>query len=416
MQKTLSFVIFIILLTAFALYFVVPRWYDKQYQFQNWRLGLDLTGGSHLMYEVDLSGVKKEDQNSVLDGLRDVLERRVNLFGVSEPQVYRAESGGSQRIVVELAGIKDVNEAINQIGLTPALYFGEVLKKENASASSSLDSDIQFSQTELTGRYITGAQMTFDNLTRSPQVSITFNDEGAIIFETITGRNVGQPLGIFLDGALIQAPVVQQKIAGGKAQITGNFTIDEARQLVQRFNAGALPAPIKLINQQTIGASLGADSLSKTIYAGLIGTLIIILFMMVYYRSLGVIASLALIMYVVITLAVFKLTGVTMTLAGIAGFILSIGMAIDANILIFERSKEELRSGHARASAIEEGFKRAWPSIRDSNVTTMITAVILYYFTSGFVKGFALTLFIGVIISMFSAITVSRNLLRLWIR
>jgi preprotein translocase subunit SecD len=327
------------------------------------------------------------------------------LFGVSEPQVYLSKSGDSQRLIVELAGVKDVKEAIKLIGLTPLLYFAEIITPLEEGGEA------QYVPTELTGRYISGAQLTFDQVTRSPQISLSFNKEGSKLFADVTGRNVGKPVAVFLDNNLITAPVVQEKITGGQAQITGQFNIQEAKELVGRFNAGALPAPINLINQQTIGASLGADSLQKTLYAGLVGTLILIAFMILYYKGFGFVASLALLVYMIITLAIFKLFGITLTLAGIAGFILSIGMAVDANILIFERTKEEIKKGSSKTTAISEGFKRAWPSIRDSNVTTMITAVILYYFTSGFVQGFALALLIGVVISMFSAITVTRSFL-----
>jgi protein-export SecD/SecF family membrane protein len=371
-----------------------------------WRLGLDLVGGSHLVYEIDMSQAESGDRDSIAGGLRDVIERRINLFGVSEPQVVSAKKGDSYRLVVELAGIKDVGAAINEIGLTPLLDFREVII-EGAST--------QFLPTNLTGRYIKGAQLDFDQTTGAAQVNLEFNDEGAQIFEELTGRNVGKPLAIFLDNVLIEMPVVREKISGGKAQITGKFTVDEAKKMVERFNAGALPAPIKLVSQQTIGPSLGQESLKKAIYAGFIGTLVVMFFMLVYYRKFGVFASLALIIYIALTAAVFKL-GITMTLAGIAGFILSIGMAVDANILIFERTKEEIKKGLSRLSAIEEGFKRAWPPIRDSNVSTIITSVILYEFTSSFVQGFALALLIGVLVSMFSAITITKTLLRVFVK
>lgn len=404
-SKAFIYSIIIVLITILAGFFILPQGFDQRFEFQRWRLGLDLTGGSHLVYEVDLSKVKGVDQTIVLDGLRDVIEKRVNLFGVSEPQVYLSKSGDSQRLIVELAGVKDVKEAIKLIGLTPLLYFAEI------KTSLEEGGEVQYVPTELTGRYISGAQLTFDQVTRSPQISLSFNKEGSKLFADVTGRNVGKPVAVFLDNNLITAPVVQEKITGGQAQITGQFNIQEAKELVGRFNAGALPAPINLINQQTIGASLGADSLQKTLYAGLVGTLILIAFMILYYKGFGFVASLALLVYMIITLAIFKLFGITLTLAGIAGFILSIGMAVDANILIFERTKEEIKKGSSKTTAISEGFKRAWPSIRDSNVTTMITAVILYYFTSGFVQGFALALLIGVVISMFSAITVTRSFL-----
>jgi len=401
----------IILLTIVGGIFIYPRWLGGKYR--PWRLGLDLVGGTHLIYEVDMNQVDFSERDSVMAGLRDVIERRVNLFGVSEPHVVSAKEGDSYRLIVELAGIKDVGEAIKMIGETPFLDFREVIIDQQLTTDN--QQQIQFIPTNLTGRYVKGAQLDFDSTTGAPKVNIQFNDEGAKIFEELTVRNVGKPLAIFLDNNLIEMPVVQEKISGGRAQITGKFTRDEAKKMVERFNAGALPAAIKIISQQTIGASLGQESLKKAVYSGALGTLAIILFMLGYYRKFGIFASLALIIYTVLVAAIFKL-GITMTLAGIAGFVLSIGMAIDANILIFERTKEEIKKGLTKISAIEEGFKRAWPSIRDSNISTIITSIILYYFTSSFIKGFALALLIGVLISMFSAITVTRTMLRVFIK
>jgi len=398
----------IIAVTAIAAIFVSPQLFDAHYKFRPWKLGLDLVGGSHLVYEIDMKDVPAADRDSVAEGLRDVIEKRVNLFGVSEPQVYRAQSGESSRLVVELAGIKDTKKAIEQIGATPSLYFAKKVEFETDKG----EKIPAHQQTALTGRYIKGAQLSFDPTTNTPQISLTFNDEGAKMFGELTGELVGKPLAIFLDDKLISEPIVQEKITGGQAQITGRFTIKEAKEMVARFNAGALPAPITLISQQTVGASLGTDSLQKTLYAGLIGMALVMAFMLLYYRGAGVVAGFALVIYVVLTLAVFKLFGITMTLSGITGFILSIGMAVDANVLIFERSKEERLKGAAPETALEEGFRRAWPSVRDSNITSIITAFVLYYVTTGFVKGFALTLLLGVIMSMFSAITVSRALLR----
>lgn len=400
------FLIGTIIVTAIAAIFVSPQLFDAHYKFRPWKLGLDLIGGSHLVYEIDLSGVSGTDRASVVSGLRDVIEKRVNLFGVSEPQVYEAKSGNSSRLVVELAGIKDVQKAIEQIGATPSLYFG--LPREFDNEGKKITG---YQQTKLTGRYIKGAQLTFDGTTNAPQISLQFDKEGGDMFETLTGENIGKPIAIFLDDNLISEPTVQEKISGGKAQITGRFTLPEAKQLVARFNAGALPAPIKLISQATVGASLGESSLHATARAGLFGMALVVLFMILYYRGLGLGAACALLIYSVLSLALFKLMGITMTLAGITGFILSIGMAVDANVLIFERRKEEARKGLSGIAALEEGFRRAWPSIRDSNITTIITSLVLYYMTTGFVKGFALTLLLGVIVSMFSAISVSRAIL-----
>ena len=388
----------IILLAVAAGVFVYPKYFGAQNR--PWQLGLDLVGGAHLVYQVDLSKVDAANQSSVVAGLRDVIEKRVNLYGASEPQVYTAQSGNETQLIVELAGVKDLSAAIQEIGTTPLLDFREV--EQNGSSSS-------FVYTNLTGEYITGAQLTFDQTTNAPQVSITFNNEGGQIFQKITAANVGKPLAIFLDNQLIEAPTVEEAIPDGKAVISGgNMTIDAARTLVERFNAGALPAPITLVNQQTISATLGNDSLKKVIIAGIIGTILVILFMLSYYGLLGIFAACALIIYIVLTLGIFKIIPITMSLAGIAGFILTIGMAVDANILIFERIKEEHKKGLPYSSAITEGFRRAWPSIRDSNTSTIITAVILYYFTSSFVQGFALTLLIGVLVSLFSAITTTR--------
>jgi len=343
----------------------------------------------------------------VLNGLRDVIERRVNLFGVSEPNVVIARGAGKADLIVELAGVKEISQAIQQIGATPFLEFYEA--QENGSSTTLIP-------TELSGRFVTGAQLSFSDTTQTPQVSIGFSEEGGKIFESITERNVGKTIAIVLDGQLIQNAVVREKISGGQAVISGGFTLQSAKDLVERFNAGALPAPVKLINQQTVSATLGIDSLRKTAVAGTIGTLLVIIFMIMYYRRLGIFASVALLIYIALTLGLFKLMSITLSLAGLAGFILTIGMAVDANILIFERIREERKRGLQGNAALAEGFKRAWPSIRDSNTSTIITAVILYFFTTSFVRGFALTLLIGVLLSMFSAITTTRFLLRVFLK
>ncbi|HAS95750.1 TPA: protein translocase subunit SecD, partial [Candidatus Wolfebacteria bacterium] len=321
----------IAVVAVLAALFVLPiskKPFDFGGKVAPWRLGLDLVGGSHLVYEVDMSNVEAKDRDSVMGGLKDVIERRVNLFGVSEPQVITAKEGDSHRLIVELAGVP-VEEAIKQIGETPMLDFREVIEIGTSTA---------FLPTQLTGRYLKKAQMTFDQTLGTPSVSLEFNEEGGKLFEELTARNIGKPVAIFLDGQPIEVPTVQEKMSGGTAQITGKFTSDEARKMVERFNAGALSAPMSLMSQQTVGASLGQESLKKAIDAGIYGTLIIVLFMLVYYRGFGLYASLALVVYILLTAALFKF-GVTMTLAGIAGYILSIGMAVDANILIFERTK-----------------------------------------------------------------------------
>ncbi|PIR07540.1 protein translocase subunit SecD [Candidatus Jorgensenbacteria bacterium CG_4_10_14_0_8_um_filter_39_13] len=406
-KNTVWLLILVIIVAVAAAVFDYQPFWQKISSFRPWTLGLDLAGGSYLIYDIDLSQTSAADRGSVVNGLRDVIEKRVNLFGVSEPKIYTETSGDHSRLVAELAGIKDISQAIKEIGATPFLDFREV-QEEGTST-------LKFIPTVLTGRYIKSARLGFDSVTNVPQVEIEFTDEGAKIFADLTEKNINKPLAIFLDNNLIEMPTVKEKIVGGKAQITGKFTLEAARQLVERFNAGALPAPITLVNQQTVDASLGQDALQKALLAGLIGTAAIIIFMMAFYGRLGVFASLALLMYISLILGIFKLLPVTMTLAGIAGAILSIGMAVDANVLIFARTREELKKGLSWSAAIEEGFRRAWSSIRDSNISTLITAAILYNFTSGFVRGFALTLFIGVIVSMFSAITVTRGFLKTFI-
>jgi len=411
-KKLTWLLILIIALATLAAFFIYPK--DLGNKFRPWRLGLDLVGGTRLIYEIDMSQAKEADKSIVLGGLRDVIEKRVNLFGVSEPVIRTAKSGDTYRLIVELAGVKDVKKAIEEVGSTPLLDFREVIVPEEEKELEKLI----FIPTDLTGRYIKGAQLEFDSVTKQPAVGIQFDNEGAKIFEQLTERNIEKYLAIFLDNGLIEMPVVKEKISGGQARITGRFTIEEAKKLVERFNAGALTAPINLISQETVGANLGGESLQKTLKAGLIGIILILLFMGFYYRRLGLgwFSGIAFLIYVPLTLAVYKIFGTTMTLAGIAGFILSIGMAVDANVLILEGIKEGFKKGLNRVSSIDEGFKKAWSSIRDSNITSIITCFILYNLTSSFIKGFALTLLIGVLVSMFSAVFVTRTILRVFIK
>ncbi len=367
-------------------------------------LGLDLLGGAHLEYQADLSGLKDQSPQDAMAGVRDVIERRVNAFGVSEPLV---QIEGNDRLVVELAGISDVQEAIKLIGQTPFLEFQEV---GSGAASQS------FVPTGLTGRNLKSAAVVFDPTTGRPEVSLKLDSEGTKLFAALTKKNLGKPIAIFLDGALISIPTVQAEITTGEAIITGSTNPQEAKDLANRLNAGALPVPISLISQQSIGASLGAESLNRSLKAGLYALLAVAIFMILFYRLPGLAAVLALLVYSIIVLTIYKIFpggGVTLTLSGIAGFILSLGIAVDANVLIFARLREELKAGRTLQQSVHEGFRRAWYSIRDSHVTTLLGAFILYVFTTSIVKGFALTLGIGVLVSLFSSIVVTRAFMNL---
>ncbi|MFA6383523.1 MAG: protein translocase subunit SecD [Parcubacteria group bacterium] len=495
-------------------------------------LGLDLQGGIHLEYKADISQIDGSKVDSAMQSLQDVIERRVNAFGVAEPTIYTTKSGTDRRLVVELAGIKDINQAKNLIKETPFLEFkkegapdesqqipqdmldklnvqqkqkaADILKKalagedfaqlakDNSEDSGSKDNggeydfvkkgsfvpeyeavifeknlkdgeiypelvETQFGwhiikkievkgegnnqefksahiliakkanpapegptyvSTGLTGKNLqsAGVEFTSQGMTE-PQIALKFDEEGTKLFADLTKENIGKTIAIYLDGVPLTTPVVNTEITNGSAVITGSFSVDEANNLAKRLNAGALPVPINLISQESVDASLGGISLQKSLMAGIIGLALVIIFMLAYYRFLGLIASLALLVYAGMMVAIFKLSAlspwqITLTLPGIAGFILSIGMAVDANILIFERTKEEVRRGRNILGAIDEGFKRAWTSIRDGNVSSIITAVILIEMGTGFVKGFAVTLVIGVLLSMFTAVVISRNLLK----
>lgn len=507
----------------------IPKVYDVLSSLKI-NLGLDLQGGIHMEYKADVSQVESAKVGDAMQAVQDVIERRVNAFGVAEPVIYTAKSGSEQRLIVELAGVKDINQAKQMIQETPFLEFKEQgtdsnsplvreihaahilirkksatdleanqnLDEENAKAKQTAEDllkralsgedfsqlakdnsedpgskdnggdlgflregatvpefdkilfqgnlkdgeiypqlvetqfgwhiikkieerkvpDTTFVSTGLTGKNLKSSSVEFQSQGLSePVVSLKFDDEGTKLFADITKRNLGKPVAIYLDGNIISHPTVQAEITNGQAIITGMPSIDEAKKLALRLNEGALPVPITLVSQQSVEATLGQISLEKSLRAGIIGLILVIIFMLVYYRFLGLIASFALLIYTAIMISIFKLSGIspwqiTLTLPGIAGFILSIGMAVDANILIFERTKEEIRKGRNISGAIEEGFKRAWTSIRDGNVSSIITALILAEMGTGFVKGFAVTLLIGVVISMFTAIVISRTILR----
>jgi protein-export membrane protein SecD len=428
MWKKRILALIILILGAGIAYFVFKSEPKLNSNFENqssffkhspFRLGLDLSGGSHLIYKADVSAVKSGEVSDSMNALRDVIERRINLFGVSEPVVQVQEggfvSGGEEKLIVDLPGITDVEKATEMIGQTPLLEFKieapegtpKTLKVDK-EGKATVDLSQQFVSTDLTGRYLKKATLEFDQNTREPKVGLQFDDTGTKLFAQITKDNVGKIVAIYLDGEIKSTPVVREEIPDGQAVISGSFTPTEAKELVRNLNYGALPVPITLLSRQTIGAILGDNAVHAGVKAAIIGFLIVALFLMLWYRLPGLIAVLALCIYISIILALFKLLPVTLTAAGIAGFIISIGIAVDANILIFERVKEELRSGRTIADAVSAGFSRAWFSIRDSNISSIITAIILFWFGTSLIKGFALTLGMGVLISMLSAITISR--------
>lgn len=383
------------------------------------KLGLDLSGGTQLVYRADLSAIKGSDVADSMASLRDTIERRVNLFGVSEP-IVQTEHGGTlagtseERLLVELPGVTDTQKAIALIGETPVLEFRMLKEGADKTATASSTVNELFETAAITGKDLKSAELQFQGGAGSltePVVVLHFNAEGAKIFAELTKNNVGRTFGMFLDGSAISTPVIRESIPDGTAVISGNFTPDEAKQLARNLNFGALPVPIELISTQTVSGTLGEKAVQDGMKAGLWGVGAVMLFMLLWYRLPGLLAAVALTLYIVAMLALFQLIPVTLTAAGIAAFILSVGMAVDANVLIFERMKEELRSGKASTEAIHDGFARAWPSIRDSNISSMITAVILFWFGTSLIKGFALVFGLGVLLSMLTAITVSRTFL-----
>lgn len=431
----------------------VPRFKDIPFS-----MGLDLEGGIHLIYKADLSMRPSDEHAEAMDGLRDVIERRVNLFGVREPQIFVQESNGEYRLIAELAGVKDFDQAINIIGSAPFLEFKEVRPDEEQIASlkklftdegttdeqlldicknpspqlisiftSTQGEDPCFKPSGLTGQYLKESFLNFDQNTNQPIVTLELNEEGTKLFAEITGRNIEKPLAIYLDGIPRSNPTVREKIETGRAQITG-FDADQAKSIVRDLNAGALPVKIELISQQQIGASLGEESLSKSLRAGVVGFMAIVIFMIALYKLSGALAIMSLLMYLALYLIAIKLIPVTLTLPGIAGIILSIGMSVDANILTFERLREEMtlenedsaknKSAHTKnfssrrdfAFVVSRAYSRAWAPIRDGNLTTIITSVILFWFSTSFIKGFALTLAIGLALNMFMAVVITKYL------
>lgn len=383
-------------------------------------LGLDLSGGTQVILNADMKEIPPESRSSALESAKQVIERRVNFFGVSEPIVQTSHTNQNFRIIVELPGIQDVDSAVTLIGQTAKLEFREFIDLSESSDSASVIPTLENTKSVgITGKDLKSAALEFSSQTSEPEVSLEFTGDGAKKFGDVTTRLVNKRLAIFLDNFPLTWPRVNTPITDGRGVISGGFTQDQAKALALQLNAGALPVPVTIVEKQTVGATLGLESIVKSIRAGIIGLTIVAIFMIAQYGWLGLLADLALILYGLITFAIFRFIPVTLTLPGIAGFILSMGMAVDANILIFERYKEELRHGKPVGIAMELGFGKAWHSIRDANFTTIITSLILYnpgnwslLPSSGLVRGFAATLLIGVLVSLFTGIVVTRTLIR----
>ncbi|MEK7521826.1 MAG: protein translocase subunit SecD [Patescibacteria group bacterium] len=427
----------ILILTLISAYIALPTklpygltrppiafWVGDKFFFKSFdtKLGLDLAGGSSMVFEADTSKVSQEDKEDAIIAAKDAIERRINLFGVAESTVQTSRVGGFSRIIVELPAVTDTRSAVALIGQTAQLDFREYVPEKEASPSGQITYENTVS-TGFTGNDFKKARADFDPQTGKPMISFETKEESAKKFTEITTRLQGKPLAIFLDKARISAPTVQTPITTGLGIIQGEFTLEGAKSLANLLNSGALPIPIQLIEQRTVGATLGAESIKASITAGLVGLGAVVLFMVLYYGRLGIASCFALLIYGLLSLAVYKLIPVVLTLPGIAGFILSIGMAVDSNILIFERLKEEIRNGRMFKDALEVAFGRAWDSIRDANIATLVTSFILFnplnfevLHTSGPIRGFAATLFLGVVISLFTGIFVTRTLLRVFAR
>jgi preprotein translocase subunit SecD len=423
LPRVLAALIVIILAAALA-YFVLTT-LDPKSKY-GVHLGLDLAGGTELIYRADTSGIVSDKQGA-LSSLRDVIDRRVNAFGVAEPlvQLEKASSvagNGEDRLLVELPGVTDVKAAVDAIGKTPVLEFKLVGPAKATPSTVGTSTALSVGQptlisTGLTGQFLKNADLQFGtgqtgSNANEPIVVLHFNSEGAKLFEKITKENVGKQIAIVLDGNVISSPTVQEAIAGGDATIQGNFTPQQGRDLVQNLNFGALPVPITLVSSNTIGPTLGTVAYHAGLMASLIGFALVALFMILWYRVPGVIASVALVIYLLITVTLIKIVPITLTASGIAGFILSIGLAVDANVLIFERMKEELKAGKGAQEAATIGFGRAWPAIRDGHLTMIISAIILFWVGTSLIKGFALVFGFGVITSLISAVFITRIFLR----
>ena len=431
-QRDIRLLVLIVILAAFAAWVAWPgnpgihlrlgnARFDRDLDM---RLGLDLQGGMRVLLEADMPADQTVDAEA-MEAARNIVENRVNALGVTEPIV---QSVGSRRIQVELPGIQDPETAIETLKETGLMEWvdtgteyvrpGTVVQTDfgqSVEASEQVSPTETVYHTVLTGRRLNTARVEFDR-NGLPVIAFELDNEGAQIFAEHTANNIGSFLAIVLDKQVLSCPRIQSAIPEGRGQITGQFTVEEAKSMVLQLRYGALPIPLEVVDTRTVGPTLGETSVQKSVRAGAIGLVVVLLFMLVYYRLPGFLADLALIIYALLTLTIFKLVPVTLTLPGIAGFLLSVGMAVDANILIFERMREELRLGRTLQRAIQSGFRRAWTSILDSNVSTWITCLILWLFGNSFgasmVKGFAVTLAIGVLVSMFTAVIVTRTLIR----
>ena len=362
--------------------------------------GLDLKGGASLTYGADTSKIPAGQVSNAMQGVRSIIEQRVNGLGVSEPEIRLISLAGKPAISVDLPGITDVESAKSIIGSTAKLEFKDQTSKVVLQGTD-LSPNGATAQPQQSASGISSAS--------SWEVDLNLTTDGSKKFAEATTANVSKQIGIYLDDQLISAPTVNSAITSGPAVITGNFTVAQAKQFAQQLNYGALPVPISLVQESTVGASLGSDAIARSLIAGLIGIILLAIYLIAYYRVPGLLAVLAIAVYATLNIALYKLIPVTLTLAGIAGFIISIGIAVDTNILTFERLKEELRMGKPVPVAVQQSFKRAWTSIRDSHIAGLISATIIFIFGSGSVRGFALVLIIGTLLSLFSAITVTRN-------
>lgn len=436
LSKPLKVSLAVLFLTLVSLYIVLPakigNFSIPRFNYQFGKLdfskeielkqGLDIKGGLQVILNADVKNLPGSDRPAALESLKNVIGRRIDLFGVSESGIKTAVSGEDYRLILELPGVTDSQQALALIGQTAQMSFALPIYTSGKTASDSATLS-GFEPTDLIGADLQRATVTFESQDRSPAVSLTFKDSGKIKFAKLTKENIGKPVAILLDGYPLTMPTVQTEIIDGNAIITGQFTTEEAKALSVQLNAGALPVPVSILSQKNIPATLGADSIKKSITAGAIGLSMVIFFMIAYYGWMGVIASAGLVLYGLFTLALYKLIPVVLSLPGIAGFLLSVGMAVDSNILVFERYKEEMRAGRDWRVGLELAFGRAWDSIKDANTATIIIGLILFnpldwnfLNTSGSVKGFALTLILGIFISLFTGIIVTRNLLRLFFK